>query len=165
MAIPVSDPDLEAETIKGALEYYTAEDGVMITVRKSTIDPGTTGFLGSGGLNPEIGDLTYKINITTRSGNGPYMYKTPGLYVYHPVPLTLPKKFYTPKYTPLDTNRVIPDLRSTIFWEPDIITDKEGKAKISFFSADKPGSYSLILQGTNLNGYVGYQAESLRIDK
>ena len=55
------------------------------------------------------------------------------------------------------------DLRSTIHWEPNVITDKDGKATVSFFSADKPADYTVIMEGTDLNGSLGYQRKKLKV--
>jgi len=72
------------------------------------------------------------------------------------------KTFYRPRYTVRDTSVLI-DLRSTIHWEPDVITDKEGKAIVSFYSADRPGTYTVILEGSDMNGNIGYQRKKIII--
>jgi uncharacterized protein YfaS (alpha-2-macroglobulin family) len=53
--------------------------------------------------------------------------------------------------------------RPTIHWEPNLITDKNGKASLSFFAADKPGSYTVIIEGTDMNGNFGRQAGKILI--
>jgi len=95
------------------------------------------------------------LEITTYSGNGAFLKKTPGIAIYKPLPFTLPKQFYRPKYTaqsPVNGT----DQRSTIHWEPNIVTDTAGCATVSFYSADKPGTYTVTIQGTDLNGQIGY---------
>ncbi|ULT40233.1 hypothetical protein KRR40_36255 [Niabella defluvii] len=42
------------------------------------------------------------------------------------------RRFYSPKYTSPDQETVFPDLRQTVYWNSDIITNKEGEAHISF---------------------------------
>jgi hypothetical protein len=102
------------------------------------------------------------IEITTRSGNGPVMSNTPGIYHYKPVPVTLPKEFYAPKYTAQAKN-TLPDLRSTIHWEPNLVTDERGEAQIFFYAADEPSSYTLILQGTDLKGNLAFKTIKINI--
>jgi hypothetical protein len=46
------------------------------------------------------------------------------------------------------------DARSTIYWKPDILTGKDGKARVSFYTADKPGTYTVILEGCDMNGHL-----------
>ena len=105
-------------------------------------------------------DFTY-VEVTTRSGNGAYMKTIPGTYLYKPMPYVNSAVFYRPKYT-TKTNPM-PDFRSTIHWEPDIVTDKEGKATVSFYAADRPGTYSVILEGSDMKGSVGRKMGTITI--
>jgi hypothetical protein len=97
------------------------------------------------------------IEITTRSGHGPIIDNTPGMYLYKPLPISYPKQFYKPKYTVNDTAKHTPDLRSTIDWEPNVITDANGEAKVLFYTADKPSTYTVIIEGSDMNGNLGYK--------
>lgn len=92
----------------------------------------------------------FRIEITTRAGKGPWTRAAQGLYVYRPFPFANPKLFYSPKYTAHTS--ATPDLRSTIFWDANVVTDKDGKAKISFYTADVAGTYTIKLEGTDLMG-------------
>jgi hypothetical protein len=104
------------------------------------------------------------LHVTTHSGNGKFYKHTPGTYAYKPIPFSAPMAFYRPRYTVKNqTTAFGTDLRSTIHWEPNIITDKDGKATVSFFSADKTSTYSVIVEGTDLKGNVGYQKEEIKI--
>jgi len=70
------------------------------------------------------------------------------------MPITWPKQFYKPKYTTKTTN-ALADLRPTVYWEPNIITDTAGKATVWFYAKGKPSVYTGILQGSDLSGNVG----------
>ena len=96
------------------------------------------------------------VEITTRSGSGPGIHNTPGIYLYKPLPLSFAKQFYQPKYKVSDTVGHQPDLRSTIEWEPNISTNKNGEATVSFYAADKPSTYTIIVEGTDTDGRLGY---------
>jgi len=62
------------------------------------------------------------------------------------------KEFYVPAYDkPEVRNDSTPDLRTTIYWNPVIRTDIEGKAKVSFYTADNTGAYSYVLEGIGDN--------------
>jgi hypothetical protein len=101
------------------------------------------------------------IEITTRSGHGPYLNNTPGTYLYKPLPISWPVAFYKPKYLVKDITKHTPDLRSTISWEPNIVTDNNGEAKVWFYTADKPTTYSLILEGSDMNGNIGFKIDKI----
>ncbi len=45
-----------------------------------------------------------------------------------------------------------PDMRKTIYWNGDIITDNNGKATINFFTADTPATYLVTISGITENG-------------
>ncbi len=97
------------------------------------------------------------VYVTTRAGIGPYLEKIPGAEVYRPMAVNTYKQFYRPRYL-VKNDAVKYDLRTTIHWEPSIITDKDGNAQISFYAAGKPATYSLKIEGANMAGQVGATA-------
>ncbi|MEJ6981540.1 carboxypeptidase-like regulatory domain-containing protein [Pedobacter sp. P351] len=108
-------------------------------------------------------DIAY-LEITTRSGQGIFFKKTPGIAVYRPLPLTWPKEFYRPKYSTSNTAK-FSDLRSTLHWEANILTDAEGRGFTSFYSSDNAGTYTVILQGSNMGGLVGFSSFKIKVLK
>lgn len=66
------------------------------------------------------------------------------------------REFYSPKYdAPVSMSR--PDLRSTIYWEPNIVTDKDGNASVEFYNSDSRGSYRVVVEGIDNQGNIGRQ--------
>jgi hypothetical protein len=64
------------------------------------------------------------------------------------------RKFYSPKYeATAPAGR--PDTRTTIFWEPQLITDKDGKASLEFYNSDEPGNYRVVIEGIDAAGDLG----------
>jgi hypothetical protein len=98
------------------------------------------------------------IEITTRSGHGPYLPFTPGVYLYKPLSFSLPKAFYSPRYKTKTIKTVEPDMRSTLHWVPNLITDNNGNAKVSFYSSDSNAPYNINIQGSDMNGNIGSAA-------
>jgi hypothetical protein len=135
------DPEVFA-TNEYILNHITAGDISSITVYK--------------------GCVYYFLEITTRSGSGPWIRPTPGMYVFRPLPVYRSKDFYSPKYT-ADKSGALPDLRSTIFWDANVVTDEKGKALVSFYAADLPTTYAIKIEGTDLMGRFGYQKSSIKI--
>ena len=93
------------------------------------------------------------ILIYTKKGDGISSRQLFNIKPVIPLGYQLPIEFYSPKY---DTQEKIdnskPDLRTTIYWQPNVITDDNGNAKIDFYSADDPGSYSVIIEGVSEDG-------------
>jgi hypothetical protein len=135
-----------------SLDYFTAEDLKGIEV----MQPGRYG----GRYFQEFMHPLQKpfdfcfIEVTTRAGKGPFYKSTPGVYVYKPLPFIIPNQFYEPKYTAVKIKNALPDIRSTIFWRPNIVTGKDGKAQVSFYTADKPGTYTLLMEGGDMQGGI-----------
>ena len=151
------------EYFKQYLDYYDAEEIKGIEVMYSGRYQMRYGskYL----LNPMDNPFEHAfIEVTTRGGKGPFVKKSVGTYVFRPMPFSLPKKFYSPKYNSNSTANLT-DIRSTIYWEPDIITDKEGKAIVKFYTTDNPGSYSLIIEGSDMQGNLGVKRAQIIVKK
>jgi hypothetical protein len=68
------------------------------------------------------------------------------------------KSFYLPRYNgPRETQTNPTDIRSTIYWNPNVITDKTGAAALEYFNADGKGTYSAIIEGIDKDGNIGRQ--------
>jgi len=157
--------------IRQYLDYFTAEDIKGIEVLFSpqynarynnTSLTDINDVLGIDPTGPRGSDFVY-LEITTRSGKGPNIDKATAIYIYKPMPTTLAKNFYKPRYPMAANAKSFADLRSTIDWEPNIVSNKNGEAYFTFFAADKPTTYTIILEGGDLNGTVGYQTKQITI--
>lgn len=61
--------------------------------------------------------------------------------------------FYAPAYEkPEQAESSVPDLRTTLFWKPDVQFSAQGEAVIDFYSADMPGVYQIIGEGVTHDG-------------
>ncbi len=45
-----------------------------------------------------------------------------------------------------------PDLRSTVYWNPEISSDELGKLKLKYFNTDVAGKYRMVIEGIGGNG-------------
>jgi len=66
------------------------------------------------------------------------------------------RDFYSPKYEP-GINDKEPDLRTTVYWNPYLKTDEQGQTSFSFYNADGPGTYKVIVEGIDAAGELGRQ--------
>ncbi|TKC10636.1 TonB-dependent receptor [Pedobacter polaris] len=78
----------------------------------------------------------------------------PGIITFMPKGYDVVKEFYSPKYLPA-INNPKPDLRSTIYWNPNVIIDKDNKKTLNYFNADGLGTYKVVVEGINADGKVG----------
>jgi len=65
------------------------------------------------------------------------------------------RTFYSPKYENTSANQVGVDFRSTIYWNPLVVTDKAGNASLEFFNSDGPGTYKAVIEGIDKDGNIG----------
>lgn len=64
------------------------------------------------------------------------------------------RKFYTPKYdTP--ERRAVNDIRTTIYWNPDVVTGEDGKVQLNYYNSDGIGSYRVVVEGIDAHGNIG----------
>ncbi|MBC7757976.1 MAG: hypothetical protein H7069_03905 [Phormidesmis sp. FL-bin-119] len=79
----------------------------------------------------------------------------PGIIKLTPKGYYKTREFYSSNYDDLKTGITAPDLRTTIYWNPRVITDAGGKASVEFFNADGTGIYKVIVEGINEHGHLG----------
>ena len=74
-----------------------------------------------------------------------------------------PAAFYSPRY---DVNQAGPDdgtdLRSTVYWNPNVIIE-DGISQFSFFATDIPGtSYTITVEGLTDQGEIIAKSAKIR---
>ncbi|MHB1177115.1 MAG: carboxypeptidase-like regulatory domain-containing protein [Daejeonella sp.] len=74
------------------------------------------------------------------------------------------REFYSPRYDHPKTDMELPDLRSTIYWNPAIKTTTDGKTKFDFFNAHDAGTYKVIIEGINAEGELGRQVYRYKVE-
>jgi len=156
--------------IKSYLEQYTGNDvkGIEIMYSPKYNSTYNSHFLTPQELmnaSPVMGSDPVYIEITTRGGKGPFMRNTPGVAHFRPMPFTWPHEFYRPRYTHKDQSTGLEDLRSTIHWQPMVITDEQGKATVTFFTSDRPGTYTIQMEGIDNSGNLGTAEQQLIIQE
>jgi hypothetical protein len=63
-----------------------------------------------------------------------------------------PRIFYSPKhYSKLESDYK-PDLRTTIFWEPNISVENDKDFFLNFFNADNPSKVKIVIEGITTTG-------------
>lgn len=134
-------------------------------------DASATALYGSRGSNGVIiiNSLTSKYNSKKMSLNRRTFYTQESLYNYNSDNMSYGRVFSYPVYeTPTTNYRT--DFRETIYWNPTIQTDKNGKAKVEFYNSDANTTFRTIAEGISANGLLGreektYSAQStLQID-
>ncbi len=105
-----------------------------------------TALWGSRGSNGVIAVYTNPIIDT----DAVVQVETPGIAVFQIPGFYKTKEFYTPDYTKEDPEK--PDYRTTLFWQPELAFNDEGRSNIDFFTGDKMGSFRILVEGITDDG-------------
>ena len=78
-----------------------------------------------------------------------------GIITYTPLGYSESVEFYHPTYdTPEKKNEQRSDFRSTVYWNPELRLDAEGKATIEYYTPDSTAPEDIIIEGVDKNGKV-----------
>ena len=148
-------------------DYLMISDIVQIDLLTSPANLTMFGRNGTGGviaIHTDIGQRFRNVNsrsirLTQRGGTQ--------LFDSHikrimPLGFQKPAEFYAPKYDQPAQNPK-PDLRTTIHWKPDLITDGEGKASFRFYTADTPSTYTVVIEGVTEDGKLMYKRDKIMV--
>jgi TonB-dependent SusC/RagA subfamily outer membrane receptor len=128
------------------ISYLNTNDVEEISVFKGA----SASIFGSRGGNGVIA-------ITLKSGIDMNSKKPQPASLAHVIPLGYqkPVEFYEPKYEVDSVRRsVVPDLRTTIYWNPALKSDSTGMVHVQFYTADKANNYSMVLEGITDEGEI-----------
>jgi TonB-dependent SusC/RagA subfamily outer membrane receptor len=83
-----------------------------------------------------------------------------GIMGYHKA-----REFYSPDYAKIPPQAPKPDLRSTVYWNGQVKTGPDGRAIVSFYTADAPGRYRLVADGLSASGLPGCTIQYIEVKK
>jgi hypothetical protein len=108
---------------------------------------GTKGVLVINTKKPPVGKKISKQELMD-------MLPKNNIITFSPLGFAKEREFYSPKYLP-GVSYPNNDLRTTIYWNPKVVTDEKGNFSFEFFNADGRGSYRAVVEGIDKNGNVG----------
>lgn len=145
-----------ANSIQGSIYAVYLLDGAVVDVSLINLLPvsrvefidvlsslSKTAIYGSSG-NGIVAIYTKTGNqMTNKEVVGTLNYTFPGYYK--------PKIFYSPDYGK-ENNSIKPDVRTTLYWDPNIHISSNRPNKLSFYTSDKTAIYSLRFEGITTDG-------------
>ena len=81
------------------------------------------------------------------------------------VKLNQPAIFYMPVYEDREIPEKRNDFRKTLYWNPLIQTDAEGKANLKFYNSDALTSFKIVAEGIAAVGTVGHSEKAYSISQ
>ncbi len=141
------------------MEDFLLDDLVVYDIESIEVlrSMGNTAVYGSTGVN---GVLV----ITTKRGNnsGSYYTYAPGIITYSPRGYSNSRTFYSPDYQ--EKPSADTDLRTTVYWNPQVISDEKGNGSFRYFNTDQPGLYRVVIEGVDLFGNIARKVFQYRVE-
>ena len=107
------------------------------------------------------------IVITTRKNTGNYQrfgdrgrFEEIKVSGFSPV-----KKFRAPNYAVASPGHSLSDYRATLYWNPAILTNAENIAEFSFYAADLPTKYRIVVEGITGDGRVVHAEKLISVEE
>jgi TonB-dependent SusC/RagA subfamily outer membrane receptor len=144
-----------AEVPPESINYYTANDIETVEVLKYA-SAAVYGMQGGNGV----------LILTTKKGGGMNAkdITSVGVLPIAPMGFYKAREFYSPKYDSPQLTSKQRDLRSTIYWKPEIVTDKDGNSSFEYYNADDPGNYRIMIEGIDRDGNIGRKVFNYRVE-
>jgi hypothetical protein len=118
---------------------------------------GNTAIYGIHGGNGVL-VITSKQGIALTSANA----DAPGIMTFTPKGFAVNREFYSPKY--IGNPDPKPDLRTTVYWDPSLISDEKGNFKLEYFNTDEPGLYRVVIEGIDLMGNIARKTFTYQVN-
>jgi len=137
-----------------------------IEVLRSLSKASIYGGYNRGGTGGGIGSAVNGVLvITTKRGDERIdqpQWVSKGILTFRPKGIYKSRTFYSPKYD-ATTIQNIADLRSTVYWKPDLVTPG-GKATVEYFNAGNAGTYRVVVEGIDSEGNIGRQVFRYKVE-
>ena len=91
----------------------------------------------------------------------------PSIYVAvaSPIGYQTPAEFYAPAYATEKARRsMVPDYRTTLYWNPTVKLDDTGQATIEFYTSDAPADYDITIEGITQTGKIVCRRSTVTAD-
>jgi hypothetical protein len=96
------------------------------------------------------------LNFTTYKGNLPEFEMDDHAVILDHEGMQWQRTFYSPLYeTEAQAASRLPDFRNLLYWSPDVVTGKDGRAALTFFTGDAKGKYIGVIEGMSAGGKAG----------
>ena len=157
--IPVANVNLDGpmETLIDGAPGNLDDVGTDRVKKIEVLMPPTSFIYGTEGRN---GILL----ITTKLGLQAEDIASIGILPIAPTGFYKAREFYSPKYDHPNDNVNHSDLRSTIYWKPEIQTDKDGNGSFEYYNADGTGNYRVVIEGIDDKGNLGRQVYRYKVE-
>jgi TonB-dependent SusC/RagA subfamily outer membrane receptor len=149
---------LDGQEIKLGTQFFSIDDIPSTQIETvEVLKYSSTSIYGMDGANGVL-------IITTKDGSEKKDIAAVGVLPIAPMGFYKARTFYSPKYDYTSGNPTSPEMRPTIYWNPEIKTDVYGNAFLEYYNAETVGTYKVIVEGIDKNGNIGRQVYRYKVE-
>ncbi len=149
---------LDGQEIKLGTQFFNIDDIPSNQIETiEVLKNANTSIYGMDGANGVL-------IITTKDGSEKKDIAAVGVLPIAPLGFYKARTFYSPKYDYTSGNPTSPEMRPTIYWNPEIKTDVYGNAFVEYYNAETVGTYKVIVEGIDKNGNIGRQVYRYKVE-
>ena len=163
------------------LDELNTNDIGSVKILKNASYLAIYGGQASGGahvITTKTGDIDYSI-----PSYKPAVDMAKGFLIFKPLGYSISQEFYSPAYpeaistgntdaalitsgnnaltaSKISNRGKLKDLRTTIYWKPNSITDTAGKTSVTYYNSDGKGQYHIVVKGISPSVAIGRQTLS-----
>lgn len=89
--------------------------------------------------------------------------RKPGIINFTHPGLYKARQFFAPNYATKIPDHQKPDLRTTLYWQPNIGYDGSKSAELSFYTCDNTGKYQVKIEGISSTGQLIYETAIIEV--
>lgn len=114
-----------------------------------------------------LGDSGKALFVTTKKGEfHEFNEMNYNIKSITPLGFQVSKEFYSPQYqTKAQKENSLPDLRTTIYWNPSVKTPEDGGVNVMFYTSDASTTYSVVIEGITDEGHLIHTIGKIYRDK
>jgi hypothetical protein len=134
-------------------------DGVMIkdAAKIASLDPENVEKIDIIREKYYVGDYLFFgiVNVITKTGDFSFATLPDNAIRMHYSAVDSTGSFLSPDYTSAELKKSrIPDFRNTLYWNPSVKPDKDGKARVEFWTSDFASDFVINIQGFTPEGIM-----------
>jgi TonB-dependent SusC/RagA subfamily outer membrane receptor len=144
--------EIDGVAINGSMETAAEQLSGMSVNDVESIDVLRFGSASAYGARAANGVIIVKTNLGEKSESGPRKLDRTKLQVIAMNGYSTSAEFESPDYSEHNSGDDRLDLRSTIYWNPFLVTDAKQPLLVSFYAADISTKYRIVVEGVTAEG-------------
>jgi hypothetical protein len=119
-------------------------------IKKIMLIPPSSSLVASYADHAILQDMRQTIVYIETYSNNFYRGDPGGIKTFVMEGLASPREFYSPRYEGALKDSPLYNGRATLYWVPELVTDSLGRAKVEFYTGDRPATLDIRVSGMDI---------------